>query len=147
MARPSKAELLQRFFPELRQHASAATKEAAVRLNTLACEAILADWIRLFDLGRQREGPGLLTLRLQRQAPASAYLPLEELRRDLEQAQRDGADALATFLSEALAAADGLNVNQAVAVLLVDNSSAQVFVLDRQHPARALEAALSEFAQ
>lgn len=147
MARPSKAELLQRFFPELRQSGTAGSKEAAIRLSTLACEAILADWIRLFDLGLERDGPGLLALRLHRQAKDSSYLPLEALQQDRHQAQRDNAGELLTFLDEAITAVRNLNVNKAVAVLLVDNSGAQVFVVDRDHPARTLEAALQEFAQ
>jgi len=147
MARPSKAELLQRFFPELRQSGSGGSKEAAVRLNTLACEAILADWIRLFDLGLSREGPGVLTLRLHRQATESCYLPREALQQDLIQAQAAGHGELAGFLDEALRALDELNLERAIAVLLLDNSGAQVFLVERDQPARGLQQRLAEFAQ
>lgn len=146
MARPSKRELLARLFPELRQSASNGEKEAAVRLNTLACEAILADWIRLFDRGLAREGPGVLCLRLHRQAHESSYLARADLEADCQQARRDGSQELETFLTDSLAQLERLNLQQVALVLLLDNSGAQLFVLDRDQPARAIEAALTEFA-
>ena len=147
MPRPTKIELLQRLFPELKQPSSKGEKEAAIRFNTLACEAILADWIRIHDLGFERDGRGVLCLRLHRDAKESSFLPLDVLQQDRDQARKDGADELVSFLDDAIRQIERTNPNKAVLVMLLDNSGAQVFAIDREHPAKAIESALEEFAQ
>lgn len=147
MPRPTKIELLQRLFPELKQPSSKGEKEAAIRFNTLACEAIFADWIRIFDLGFEREGRGILCLRLHAEAKESTFLPFSALQEDREQARQDGADELLSFLDDAIAQVQRVNPNKAILVMLLDNSGAQLFPIDREYPARNVQALLEEFAQ
>jgi hypothetical protein len=147
MGRPSRLELLQRFFPELQQQrGSAGDRQAAITYNTLACEAVLADQLRLFDAGHRRLGPGALAVRLQAGQPASTYLPLADLQADRDQARAAGDRATETFLSEVLEAIGRLDPDQVGLVLLIDNSRAQLLPIPRAYPARAIETMLQELA-
>lgn len=138
MARPSKAELLHRFFPELRQSGSKGDKEQALSYSALSCEVILADLLRLFDQGLKAHGRGALTLRLQQGQHSSAYVSLADFQADLEQAQRQQADAMADFLSEVVRTIEATNLERAGLLLLIDNSGAQLFPVDRERPAGGL---------
>ena len=145
MARPSRYELLTKFFPEINQ-GTAGDKEAAIRFNTLAAEAILADQIRIFDIGYQADGPGVLILRIYAGAKESTYVTLDDLAEDLNTAERFGDEDTADFLADVLEKAKEFNVSKGVMLMLLDNSSAQLFIVDRDHPAASVEAMLKEFS-
>jgi hypothetical protein len=145
MSRPSRAELLLRFFPELRdRQGSAADQRAALTYNTLACEVVLADQLRLFDAGRQRHGAGALAVRLQAGGHASGYVPVDDLQADREQARKDGDRATEAFLDEVLDAIGRLDPGTHGLVLLIDNSRAQLLPVPREHPASAIAAMLED---
>ena len=144
MGRPSKAELLARFFPEIRQAASPGERQQSIAYNTLACEVVLADLLRLFDQGYRRQGPGVLAVRLQRQAGASAYLSAADLQADREAAAAGGDAATETVLADVLEQIGRLEVSATGLVLLIDNSSAQLFPIGRDYPARGIGALLEE---
>lgn len=145
MARPSRYELLTKFFPEINQ-GSKGDKEAAIRFNTLAAEAILADQIRIFDIGYEADGPGVLVLRIYAGAKESTYITLDDLGEDLATAERFNDEDTADFLADVLEKAKGFNYAKGVMLMLLDNSSAQLFLVDRKHPAASIEAMLKEFA-
>jgi hypothetical protein len=143
MARPQRAELLARFFPEITDSkGSVGDRSAAIRLNTLAAEAILADQIRLFDLGFERLGPGVLVNRLFNGAPESAFVALEDFGADHAMAERTGDQDTATFLGDVIDQLEGFNFEKGVMIMLIDNSACQLFCIDRDHPAKSIEAQL-----
>lgn len=145
MARPTKLELLRRFFPELIDKAGTkGDKEAAVRINTAACEAILADLITLYDKGLQQHGLGAICLRLHNSAQESSYITLEDFRADRDTAARNHANELESFLSEVIDQIERTSPEKAVLVLLLDNSSAQLFPIGREFPARSVQALMEE---
>lgn len=146
MARPTKAELLSRFFPEIQEKSSKGDKQAAIAYNTLACEVVLADQLRLFDAGLAKHGPGVLCVRLQRGDRESSYLPVADIQMDRDLAAGQGHTALETFLSDVLSQLGSIDPETAGLVLLLDNSSAQLFPIPRDYPARGIQALLEEFA-
>ena len=146
MTRPSRFELLSKFFPELKKPGSQGDKEASLRFNTLTCEAILADQLRFFDLGYNANGPGILCVRLRDGAQCSEYLPIEDLRTDHGEARRAGHAAVEQFLADAISQVGSTDFDKCGLVLLIDNSSMQIFPIDREYPARSIQAMLEEFA-
>lgn len=146
MSKLTKIELLQRFFPEIAERSSAGSKEASIRINTLSCEAILADMLRLYDAGLKNHGPGVLCIRLHGGDKESAYLPVSDLEWDRAMAARDFNTGLETFLREAISTVEDTNPDKAGLLLLVDNTNAQVFQIPREYPAQSIQALLEEFA-
>lgn len=147
MARPTKLELLHRFFPEVMNPAgSKGDKEAAMRVNTLACEAILADLLNLYDKGLDREGLGALCLRLQRGSQVSDYVPIDDFRADREMALRNQASDMESFLLDVIDQIERTDPKKAAIILLLDNSSAQLFQIGREYPARTIQALMEEHA-
>jgi len=146
MARPSKFELLSRFFPEIRRKAGKGDKEQSIAYNTLACEVVLADLLRLFDKGLAQYGPGALCVRLNQGANESSYLALSDLKQDQQQAREDDASGLESFFSGVISKISELDPAKVGLVMLVDNSSVQLFPIDREYPARSVQALLEEFA-
>jgi hypothetical protein len=146
MTRPSRLELLGKFFPELKQPSSLADKEASLRFNTLACEAVLADQLHLFDNGFALYGPGVLCSRLRDGASGSEYLPLADLQSDYDQAKRANHGDVESFLADLIKQVESTNFERCGLIMLIDNSSMQVFPIDREYPARTIQAMLEEFA-
>lgn len=146
MSRPGKLELLSRFFPEIKQKVSKSDKEQSIAYNTLACEVVLADLLRLYDNGLAKHGPGALCVRLHQGAGESSYLAAADLKADQQRAKTDGASDLESFFSGVISKIDSINPKKAGLVMLVDNSSVQLFPIDREYPARSVQALLEEFA-
>lgn len=146
MPRPSKIELLSRFFPEIKEKVGKADKEQAIAYNTLACEVVLADLLRLYDKGLAQHGPGALCVRLQHGANESAYLAISDLRADQEQARAAGDTGIESSMKAIIDEIERINPEKAGLVLMVDNSSIQLFPIDRDYPARSVQALLEEFA-
>jgi hypothetical protein len=146
MPRPNKIELLSRFFPEIREKATKADKEQAIAYNTLACEVVLADLLRLFDNGFRKYGNGALCVRLHKGASESSYLALSDLKEDQQRAQDDGDTGLESFFTSVIDQIDRINPEKAGLVMLVDNSSVQLFPINREYPARSVQALLEEYA-
>lgn len=147
MPRPSKAELLARFFPEIKTKASRAEREQAIAYNTLACEVVLADLLRLFDQGHAAQGDGVLCLRLHSGANESSYLCAADLAHDREMAAAHGDTALEASLQSVLTALASCDPAEVGLVLLVDNSSLQLLPISRHYPARTIETLLQEFSE
>jgi hypothetical protein len=146
MARPGKLELLSRFFPEIKQKVGKGDKEQSIAYNTLACEVVLADLLRLYDNGLAKHGPGALCVRLHQGAGESSYLATVDLKEDHQRAKEDGDTGLESFFSGVISQIDAINPQKAGLVMLVDNSSIQLFPIDREFPARSVQALLEEFA-
>lgn len=145
MARPTKLELLRRFFPEvINSTGTKGDKEASLRINTAACEAVLADLITLYDKGLADRGPGALCVRLQQQAQESSYIALGDFKADLGMASRNQSTELESFLSDVISQIESINPNKAALILLLDNSSAQLFPIGREFPARSIQALMEE---
>lgn len=146
MARPTKLELLQRFFPEVMdKRGSKGDKEAAMRVNTLACEAVLADLLNLYDKGLKSRGLGVLCLRLHKDAQESSYISLEDFRADRDMAANSGSTDLESFLAGVIDEIERTSPDKAALIMLLDNSSAQVFPLSREYPARSIQALMEEY--
>ena len=145
MARPSRVELMRRFFPELGDTGSAGDTQAAIGLNTRACEAILADQIRLFDQMRERFGDGALCLKLAGGDRESFYTPLEAFCEDLLTAEGAGDFGMSAMLADIVRVIKTTNFEQQVLVLLIDNSRATLLPLGREYPARSIQAMQEEF--
>lgn len=146
MARPTKLDLLRRFFPEVMDKpGSKGDKEAAMRINTAACEAILADLITLYDKGLKRHGLGTLCVRLHQDAQESSFISVEDFRADRDLAIRNQSHDLEDFLIDVIDEIERTNPEKAVLVLLLDNSSAQLFPINRDFPARSIQALMEEY--
>lgn len=146
MPRPSKIELLSRFFPEIKEKVTKADKEQSIAYNTLACEVVLADLLRLYDKGFLAQGPGTLCVRLHKGAGESSYLALSDLRADQDQARAAGESGIESSMKAMIDEIERINPEKAGLVLMVDNSSIQLFPIDRDYPARSVQALLEEFA-
>jgi hypothetical protein len=146
MARPTKLELLQRFFPEVMDKAgSKGDKEAAMKVNTLACEAVLADLLNLYDKGVAKLGLGVLCLRLQKGAQESSYISLEDFRADRDMAGQNSSTDLEAFLTDVIDEIERTSPEKAALVMLLDNSSAQLFPISKEYPARSIQALMEEY--
>lgn len=146
MARPSKFELVTKFFPDLAKGGTKADRDQSIAYNTLACEVVLADQIRLYDKGLHRYGPGVLTVRLQDGAQESSYLPLEDLQHDRDLAAQHGHDDIGKLLCDVISQVETINPERFALLLLIDNTSAQLFPIEREHPARSVQVLLEEMA-
>lgn len=146
MSRPSKIELLSRFFPEIKERSTKADKQQSIAYNTLACEVVLADLLRLYDKGLAAQGRGALCVRLHQGASDSTYLSIADLRADQQQARAAGDTSIETTMSDMVEQIERIDPDKAGLVMLVDNSSVQLFPIEREYPARSIEALLEEFS-
>lgn len=138
MPRPHRAEMIRRFFQELGQTAPGAETEAAIEINTRACEAILADLIAEFDKHHAEQGEGALVLRLSGQEPSARFAPLEDFCRDLIDAE-EADSGHSPFLREVVRTIKTTNTNEKVLILLIDNSQATLLPVPREYPARGIQ--------
>ena len=139
----SRAHLLRKFFPEFGS-GTEADREAATRINVMACEAILSDLIKLYDDGYTEFGPGVLTLRLAKGQRESGYYSHEDAKADRHDAQTEGARSVVEFMDTVIEAVDGLNPKKDVLLMLCDNTSIRLFALNRDYPADAVQQMLEE---
>ena len=146
MKRPSRYELVQKMFPELRKASgSKADREAAIGINTRACEAILQDMIGNFDKGFAVYGPGVLNVRLSHdQSKTSEYVTADEINADIELARKHNDTDIAEAMGDVAAIIDGFNFNKAVLLLLVDNSGFRLLPVDRDDPAGIITTIMEE---
>jgi hypothetical protein len=139
MARPSRVEMMRRFFHELGQIAPGGETEAAVQINTRACEAILADQIQLFDKFHADQGDGVLVIRLAGGERTAYYVPLEGFCEDLLVAEQSQDFRGSSFLKDVIRTIKTTNTTQSALVLLIDNSQASLLPIPRDYPARAIQ--------
>ena len=145
MARPSRIELMHRFFPELGQAGSKGETSAAIELNTRACEAILADQIGIFDEFHREQGPGALCLKLADGAKHAHYVTISDFSTDLMHAEGQGDTAMASALREVVNVIRDCDFSQRVLILLIDNSCFSLLPVPREYPASAIKALQEEF--
>tara|TARA_B100000925_G_scaffold272980_1_gene237351 strand:- start:3948 stop:4397 length:450 start_codon:yes stop_codon:yes gene_type:complete len=146
MYRPSRPELVTKFFPELKQNIGATTgdKEAIVGINTRATEAVLQDFIGLYDTAAAVLGEGVLAVRLSKDnKKESNFVTLEELQLDADDAVKVGDDHIASSLGDIISIVSGMNTEQAVPLLLID-SRLTLCLLKRDNPAAAITAMMEE---
>ena len=146
MSKPSRYELVGLMFPELRKAVgSKGDREAAIGINTRACEAILGDLIGNYDKGFAAYGPGVLNVRLSNDnSKTSEYIGLDEIRADAELARKWGDDDIADSMDDVIKEVDGFNPNKAALLLLVDNSGFRLLPLDREDPAGTITSIMEE---
>lgn len=144
MSRPSRLELLRKFFPELGGTGAGPATEAAIAINTRACEAILADLIQAFDREFRRRGAGVLHLNLQLQGllrEKAVYVPLDDLCADLVTAERHQDFAISGMLRDVISTVKCNNYDERVLILLTDRSSSSLLPVSRDHPATCIQRA------
>jgi hypothetical protein len=139
MSRPDRAELVKRFFPELGETGTAGETEAAIEINTRACEAILADIVELFDEFRAEQGDGALVIKLADGDRHSHYVTTEDLCRDLVSAQNLGDRQSSRLLRDTIRVAKTHDYESAVLVMLIDKTSVHVLPLPRDYPANGIK--------
>lgn len=139
----TRAQMLRSMFPELGK-GSTVDKEESTRLNTLACEAILADLIDLYDKGLEVSGPGTLTLRLAKGQRESGYYSLEDAKQDQHEAKKFDAPAVVSYLDEVIATVETTNRKSHALIMMCDNSSIRLFALKRDYPASQIQELLEE---
>ena len=137
MARPSRFELLRKFFPELGETGTGGETEAAIAINTRACEVILADLIKRFDEAFQEQGPGALCLNLA--AQNSSYTTLDDFCGDLLVAEAAGHFEIGGMLRDVISTVQLNNYDERVLVLLIDRSKASLLPIPRVEPARGIQ--------
>ena len=146
MYRPSRPELVTKFFPELKQNIGATTgdKEAIVGINTRATEAVLQDFIGLYDTAAAVRGEGVLAVRLTKDnKKESNFVTLEELQLDADDAVRFGDDHIASSLGDIISIVSGMGTEFEVPMLLID-SRMVLFLVKRDNPAAAITAMMEE---
>lgn len=141
MSRPSRLELLRKFFPELGDTGTGGETEAAIAINTRACEAVLADMIGLFDKSFKEKGPGILSLNLALQDRGGSYVTLDELCEDLLIAEAMGQNDVSTMLKDTISVVRLNNYEERVLLLLIDRSQASLLPIPRDQPARGIQKA------
>lgn len=142
MARPSRYELLRNFFPELGETGTGGETEAAIAINTRACEVILADLIKQFDESHAVQGPGVLTLNLTMpRGQGAAFVTLDDLCADLLVAEAVSDVATSSMLRDAISTVRLNNYEERVLVLLIDRSKATLMPIPRIEPARGIQQA------
>ena len=144
--RPSRPELLQKFFPELKKASgSLGDKEAAIGLNTRATEAILQDFVGNYDRGFNQLGPGVLAIRLAKDAASNdaEYLALYDLEEDARLAAKNGDTDLQSTLEAAVSYVINFNPNKAALLMLID-SGLRLFPIDRDDPASSITSMMEE---
>jgi len=146
MSRPSRLELLRKFFPELGRTAIGGETEAAIAINTRACEVILADLIKRFDEAFAIHGPGVLhlNLALQESGGRSTFVVLDDLCADLIEAERYHDYAISGMLRDVISTVGSTNYGEHVLVLLTDRSSSSLLPIPRDNPARGVQNAQEE---
>lgn len=142
--RPTRVEFVHHFFAN-HGGGSVADNEASLKYNTLACEAILADQINMFDSGFSANGPGVLVNRLVKGAGPSGYMTLDEIYADKDVATAEGDTAIAASLAEIAMKLKELNIKKYVPILLLDGSRLELLIINRDQPARAILAMLEEY--
>ena len=85
-------------------------------------------------------------MRLHEGAGESAYLAVSDLRADQEQAHKAGDTGIESSMKAMVDEIERINPEKAGLVLMVDNTSVQLFPIDREYPARSVSALLEEFA-
>jgi|TARA_Y100000289_G_scaffold12287_1_gene11413 hypothetical protein len=143
--RPSRFELVSKFFPELKE-AIGSDRESLKKYSTLSCEVILADQIGEFDKGFLKHGPGVLAVRIHDGAKSCNFMPLQALEEDRVEAEKAGDIGIARFMTDIISKLYHFNFEQNVLLMLVDNSSARLFPIDREYPAKTIQALIEEFA-
>jgi len=137
MARPSRPELIRKFFPGLGDTGSGGETEAAIEINTRAAEAVLADLIQLFDEGLQDYGPGVLCLNLAN-PKASHYTALSTFCEDLLDAERYADYETAGFLKDVITQVRLADFQTHVLMLLADRSCQSLLPVPRSFPAEQI---------
>lgn len=149
--RPERNEFVQLFFPELQQQNTKADRDAYIRLSLSTCEAILRDFVKAYDKGLAKHGPGVLVIRLRNglaeAKDGAEYVSADDLRQDLATAERHGHTSLHGFLKDAVKAAESVNSEVFAAVMLIDNSSSRVYYLSKSDPSGDVRAMLEEAAK
>ena len=146
MYRPSRPELVAKFFPELLQNlgASDGDKEAIVGINTRATEAVLQDFIGLYDTAAAVRGEGVLAVRLTKDnKKESNFVTLEELQLDADDAVRFGDDHIASALEYIISMVSDMGTESEVPMLLID-SRMVLCPIKRDKPAAAITAMMEE---
>ena len=140
----SRIELLTSFFPELQKFTDRDDREKVVKLSTATVSAILADHIYQFDKGFQKYGKGVLLLQLHNKR--ADYLPVQLLEEDLEDAQIMGHTEVGKMYQEVIDKVDSFNFNNGILIVITDDASMELFILDRENPAASVQAMLEEFS-
>lgn len=138
MSRPSRSELAKRFFPELGTTGTGGETEAAIEINTRACEAILADQIKLFDDFYAERGPGVLCLKLADGDRHSHYVVLDDFCSDYLTAESIGDIGMSAFLNDVIRSIKTTDFEKKILILLIDKSQSSLLPLSREYPANAI---------
>ena len=147
--RPTRDQLVAKFFPELKKSSGTiGDKEAAIGINTRATEAILQDFIGNFDKGYSQFGPGVLAIRLAKDAASNnaEYLALYDLEEDARTAAKHGDIEIQQALESAVSYVINFNPNKAALLMLVD-SGLRLFPVDRDSPASSITALMEDLQQ
>lgn len=147
MSRPSRIELVAKFFPELMEGKSTGgDREAAIQYSLLACEVVMSDLLQKFDREHDKYGPGVLCMRLNKGARKSEYLTLKDLQDDYDMAESDGLTELSKQLKSAVDVIKESNINQCGLLMRVDNSGIGIMRIPRENPASAVKAMMEEIS-
>ena len=147
--RPTREQLVAKMFPELKKSSGTiGDKEAAIGINTRATEAVLGDFIGLYDRGYSQLGPGVLAIRLAKDAMSnnSEYLSLYDLEEDARTAAKHGDEEIGEALSKTVSYVINFNPEKAALLLLID-SGFRIFPLDRDNPASSITALMEDLQQ
>lgn len=123
-------------------------QEASKQFNIRACEAILKDQIDLYDKFHGQWGPGVLLNKLAGGPSGgsrdSLYMSLDDLDADISVADQAG-DTNMAFLKDIKKQVENTNFHQCALIGIVDNTGARVFQIDRDYPAKRIQALMEEF--
>ena len=140
----SRIELLTSFFPELQKFTDRGDREKVVKLSAATVGAILADHIFQFDKGFKQYGKGVLLLQLHNKR--ADYLPIQLLEEDLEDSRIMGHTEVGDMYQKVVDKVESFNFNNGVLIVITDDTSMELFVLDRENPAASVQAMLEEFS-
>lgn len=145
--RPRRAELISRFFPEIRQQLLPSEREAIAQLSLRSSEAILADFISQYDRYRAwaDHEPGILHVSLDGPEHTAFWMSIEDIHGDIRQTHvPPGDDRTREFLVQVLDAIKRYDSADYALIVLTDYSTTQLFPIRRDNPAKSLEAMFEE---
>lgn len=147
--KPSRVELIQKAFPEFfdpLQRVSAGSTEGAREITVRCVEAMLVDMIQRHDKFFLKHGQGALTIPLVKEAEPQRFCSIEDLEEDRRLAETCQDYDTARFCTSMIQKLYHTDFEKHCAFIICDNSPPRLCLIDREYPAKSVQAVLEEYS-
>lgn len=143
MNKPSRPELLAKFFPELTEQKTSSGREASAALALRSSEMILIDMINQFDKLFTTHGsaPGILMVSIanNKNRHVARWYSYEDCSEDIGLARDSKDTATESFLTSIRDSIIRFDTTDYALIALSDNTTHSVLPIPRDHPAKGIE--------